>query len=289
MIGMHQMSMAEYQADPAPAPSLSAGIIHRLVAQTPLHAWMAHPKLNKDYKPEEDDKFDLGSCAHAVLLEGEGAIYAIEAPDWRTKAAKEARDLARSQGKIPVLAHKLVAIREMAGVAREALKDVAEIGPIDLSTGKAEHVLIWQEGGIWCRARPDWIGGVMLDYKSTDGSAAAAAWCRNQLMKLGFDTQAVHYSRGYRAITGTRLPFIFMVQENQPPYECSFVGLSNAVLEIAERKWDFALALWAKCMATNKWRGYPRRVEMAEPMAWDIDQDEERRLTFEERLEYLTV
>jgi hypothetical protein len=279
--GVYQQTMQEYQADKlAPEPSLSSHIANILLTQSPRHAWFAHPRLNPNYKSEESTDFDLGACAHAVLLEGEGAVAAVEAKDWRTKEAQQTREALREQGKIPVLAHKLVAIRSMADAARAALA-ACELGPIDLTSGKAEEVHIWQEDGVWCRARLDWRRpGLTLDYKSTAGSASPSAWIRNQMVPMGFDVQAVHYGRATHD-----KQFVFLVQENYPPYECSFVGLSPAMIDVAQRKWDLALALWKRCLQTGKWPGYPLHIAYAEPTAWQIDEDEERRLTFDEIIE----
>ena len=286
--GVYEMSMEQYLRDPCIAPSLSSGIAHRLVTQSPLHAWHAHPRLNPNHVEEESTTFDLGSCAHALLLEGHEAIAVIKADDWRTKAAKEARAQARLEGKIPVLEQKMLACLAMAGVAREALAN-SEL-KIDLTQGQAERVLAWQVGGIWCRARPDWMGperARLLDYKSTAGSAEPNAWIRNQMVPMGYDMQAVHYLRGNAATGGPqRAGFIFLVQENFPPYACSFVGLSPGMLAIAERKHDLAVALWQACMKSKRWPGYPQTIAYAEPTSWQMDDDEERRLTFDERLEY---
>lgn len=280
--GAYKLSMQDYQKDPAPAPSLSSGMAKKLVSQSPLHARIAHPRLNPAWRSEESTEYDLGSCSHAVLLEGEGAIAAIEADDWRTKAAKEAREAARAQGQIPILARKLPDVRAMADTARAALA-ACEI-PIDLTTGVAEQVLIWQEkNGIWCRCRPDWRRpGLILDYKSTAGSAEPSAWIRNQMVPLGFDIQSVHYMRGDKAVFGAPTQFIFLVQENYPPYECSFVGMSPGMIEIAQRKWDIASTIWQRCLEADKWPGYVKTIAYAEPSAWQIDEDEERRLTFDE-------
>jgi len=51
-------------------PSLSRSVAHILLTQTPYHAWLAHPRLNPDYMPDEDSKFDIGTATHAMLLEG---------------------------------------------------------------------------------------------------------------------------------------------------------------------------------------------------------------------------
>lgn len=107
---------------------------------------------------------------------------------------------------------------------------------------------------------------------------------------MGFDVQAIHYQRGNAATDGPKLSdWIFLVQENYPPFECSFVGLSNADQEIAQRKWEFAVALWDKCMEKNRWNGYPRSIAFSEPTAWEIDRSEEDRLTLNERLELFTA
>jgi hypothetical protein len=290
--GVYELSMESYQRDPCPEPSLSSGIAHRLVTQSPLHAWHAHPRLNPSYEFEEATAFDLGSCSHALLLEGEESIQVIEADDWRTKAAKEARAKARFEGKIPVLAAKMEACRAMASIARKALADCQD-GAIDLGKGKAERVLAWREAGIWCRARPDWMGdgrSMLLDYKSTAGSAEPNAWIRNQMGPMGYDLQAVHYLRGNGETGGERLAeFVFLVQENYPPYACSFVGIAPAMLEIAQRKRDLAVAIWQACIKRNQWHGYPPQIAYAEPSTWQLADDEDRRLTFDEKLDCATV
>jgi hypothetical protein len=302
--GVHIMSMAQYQADPADAPSLSSGIAHRLITQSPLHAWHHHPRLNPNFTPEEKAVFDLGGCAHAVLLEGEQSIAAIDPneypgqkggiPDgWTNKAIREARDAARAKGQIPVLAHKMVEIRAMADAARKAVSAVKGL-VVTFSEGLTERTLIWCEGETWCRARPDWMSrhrSILLDYKSTAGSAEPNAWIRNQMGPLGYDMQAVHYLRGNEMTGGAKdAQWVFLVQENYPPFACSFVGLSPAMREVAQKKWDDAQMLWAHCIKTNQWPAYPRVIAYAEPTIWQLTEHEGRLLTsFDERLEYLTV
>jgi hypothetical protein len=283
--GIYALSMADYQADPCPSPSLSSGIAHRLVTQSPLHAWHAHPRLNPNHRREDAKEFDLGACAHALLLEGEADIIEVHFDDWRKKAAQDQRDEARAMGKIPVLSKKLDESRTMAEVARDALRQFK----LNLEIGKVEQVLLWKEGDIWCRARPDWhCIGTVLDYKSTAGSAEPNAWIRNQMVPLGYDMQAVHYLRGHSQTVFAPVPpqWLFLIQENYAPFACSFVGLSQAMRDVAQRKWDFARELFGRCLKENVWKGYPGGITYAEPTVWQLDDDEERRLTFEEKLEY---
>lgn len=285
--GVYELPMAEYQADPCQKPSLSSGIAHTLFTQSPLHAWHGHPRLNPNHKTEHANVFDLGSCAHSLLLEDESGIVEVHFDDWKKKPAQEQRDEARANGKIPVLSRKLSEVRQMASVAKTAIANSPDL-EIDLAAGKVEHVFAWQERNVWCRARPDWHRvGLILDYKSTAGRAEPNAWMRNQMVPLGYDMQAAHYTRGYTKTVAKQAPqWVFLVQENYPPYACAFVGLSPAMREIAERKWQQALALWEACLERNIWNGYSLHVAYAEPTTWQMDDDEERRLTFEERLEF---
>jgi hypothetical protein len=92
--GIYKMRAAEYHADPCLEPSLSSTIARVLCDSAPAHAQHAHPRLNLQNVEEEAEHFDIGTAAHAILLEGEAAVTVIDAKDWRTNAAKDARDAA---------------------------------------------------------------------------------------------------------------------------------------------------------------------------------------------------
>ncbi|HEY4658430.1 MAG TPA: hypothetical protein VIH11_02865, partial [Gemmatimonadaceae bacterium] len=66
--------------------------------------------------------------------------------------------------------------------------------------------------------------------------------------------------------------FVFMVQETDPPYAVSFVGLSPEWEAFADQKLRHALALWRHCVETDRWPSYPSRVCWAEPPAWAVTQ-----------------
>lgn len=262
-------------------PALNYSTAHRLLTQSPAHAWHHHPVLNPDYVSEESDTMDAGAIAHAILLGKGRKVVTLEFADWRTKAAKEARANARADGCIPILAHKLPPINGMVATAQAALLDFSEVR-IDLSQGVAEQSLFWDEGGAYCRATPDWRANdfqIVLDVKTTAGSAEPNAWIRSQMLPMGYDLQAAFQLRANEKNGGPipeRTQFLFMVIENYEPYACSFVGLSPALYEIAERKREYATTLWRNCIETGRWSGYPQRVAYAEPSAWQIAEDEER-------------
>ena len=176
--GLHTMPAEEYHRDPCPVPSLSSSIGRTIIAASPLHAWTAHPRLNRHYAAEEKESFDLGSAAHALLLEGADRMVVIDADSYRTKEAKAARDDARSRGLHPVLATKHADVKAMAQRAHDAIARCPDLGGLTLADGKAEQVAIWREDEAWMRARFDWISTdrrVILDYKTTGASASPAA------------------------------------------------------------------------------------------------------------------
>jgi len=143
----------EYHADKkCPTPSLSKGTLHTLLTQTPAHARLHHPRLGGK-KKEPDAKLDYGSAAHTMLMEGGEGIVIIAADDWRTKAAKEARDAARAANKFPILEHQHEKVATMAGVARKFIRD-SILGNL-MEESRFEQSLYWQDSGIWCRARTD--------------------------------------------------------------------------------------------------------------------------------------
>ena len=268
--GLYAMSAGDYHADPNDAPSLSASIAHRLLAQSPRHAWTAHPRLNPAHEPEHAEAFDLGTAAHAYLLEGQANVVVIDAKDYRSKAAQESRDLARAAGRVPILASRWDDVLSMAAAARVQLGHHPE--PVPLLVGLPEQTLIWREGDIWCRARLDWLADdrrVVDDYKTTEGSAHPEAWCRGPLFRNGYDVQAAFYLRGVKVLFGIDASFRFVVQECYPPFALSVIGLGPDVLTLGEKKRLRAVELWQECLETGIWPAYPARTHRAELPPWE--------------------
>src|SRR3989304_4859845 len=180
---------------------------------------------NPAWAPEATEQTDLGTLAHALLLEQDDSrLVVVEADDWRTKAARLARDEARAARKRP------------DGVSQD--------------------------------------GRVVVDYKTTSGSAEPDAWARTQLLALGYDVQAAF---GLRAVTGDA-DLVCVGQETEPPYAVSFVGLSPAFKAFAEAKRAHAVTLWRHCRERDEWPGYPSRTCWGEPPGYALTQWDERRL-----------
>ena len=257
--------------------TLSASLMKILLSKTPRHAWLAHPRLNKDYLMESAAKFDVGSAAHALLLEGHDAVVVIDADSFRSKEAREARDAAYAAGKIPLLTAQAADVVAMQIAALAQLKSHQEAFDA-FAEGKPEQTLIWQEeGGIWCRARLDWLDlGLIWDYKTTT-SAHPDDWQR-RLFGLGGDVQEAWYRRGVKALGLSDDPqFRFIVQEASAPYALSVIGLTPAAQALGEMKAWHALETWRWCLKHDCWPGYPNQTCYIEPPAWEMGKAEEMR------------
>ena len=126
--GFYRMPAALYHADPAPEPSLSASIANMLVDETALHAWHSHPRLNPRHQGRDANAaMDKGSVAHEVVLRKGGGIAVLDFKDWRTNAARAARDAARAKGLTPVLAKTAEEVRDIASSVLTAIQQT-EVG-----------------------------------------------------------------------------------------------------------------------------------------------------------------
>ena len=273
--GLHVIGADEYHRDPCPEPSLSSTIARVLLAQSPAHAWWNHPRLNPSFAEEDERSFDLGTVAHALLLEGVTSFAVIEAADWRTKAAKKARAEAIADGLMPILDHQVETVQAMVKAARHqllAFSVASEGSPPPFTNGVPERTLVWMAGGLWCRARLDWLHNDhrwIDDYKTTTGSANPEVWSRT-LFASGYDVQAAFYLRAVKAVLGREAAFRFVVQETEPPYALSVIALAPDALDLAHRKVETAIAVWRKCLTANDWPAYPVRTCYAEAPPWDI-------------------
>jgi hypothetical protein len=280
--GIHQMPAARYHADPADEPSLSNSILKVLLSKCPLHAWLQHPRLNPAFVPRADkEAFDLGTAAHSLLLEGIDKATMCPFNDWKTNAAKDARAAARKAGKIPMLPGQYEATLTMV----EAAQRFIESGPLRglLQRAKAEHSMVWRDEQfrINCRARLDLLdmkppgslpAPVIYDYKTT--SAENPGDFIRGMVGNGYDTQAEFYTQGLAALGHPGARFVFIVQETAAPFLCYLVEPSNVMRDLGLAKITRGMRLWADCLRSNRWPGYPPDVFQADPLPWHIRDEE---------------
>lgn len=267
--GIYTLPAEVYHADPCPEPSLSGSVAIPLVHRSPRHAWWAHPRLNKEAEQQESTRMDLGTVAHALLLGAGGEVQVIDAENYTTKAAREARDAAREAGKTPVLAGAYGQAQKMASAAHIFL-DNAVIGWKD---GAPEQALIWQEGDAWCRGMVDWLKNdrrTVIDYKTT-GTSARPDDVERHLFDMNYHLKAAFYERGLNVLDpdgAGRREFLFLFQETDAPYACSIVTLSEGAMMIGRKQATYAIRRWQQCMRSGVWPSYGLAWHTASPPPW---------------------
>lgn len=253
---------ADYRDDPCPEPSLTQSTCKILIERSPKHAWTANASLNPDWLPDDDAKFDVGNAAHKLVL-GRGKDFEIiDADDWRTKAAKEARIEAAKAGKIGILSYQF----ELAStMAQETFRQLAKHEDSDAFTeGAAEVMICWEEDGIWFRSLLDWLHDGLRtvdDFKST-GMSVAPHVLGLRAEAGGWDIQAAFIERGLDVLDPAgagRRKFRFIAQETDPPHALSVMHMDEHWLTMGRKKVQRAIDLWRICISTGRWPAYPNR------------------------------
>lgn len=262
--GIHPHIDAEtYHNDPCEAPSMSAHDAEAVLTRSPAHAWHGHPRLNPDHQPAEPTAAqEEGTALHALLFERQDRVERVEAADWRTKAAQDARKAARAAGRVALLAHRWDELLGTAMALRIALSK-HEVGDFLARPGQPEATMIWQDeaehGPIWCRSRTDWMPldmPALIDLKTTEGSASPDVWARSPAGKSA-PLRAAHYLRGARACGIARPRYFFCLLERDPPFGVSICELSPALLTIGEEQHEAARNIWSACLRDGAWPSYP--------------------------------
>jgi hypothetical protein len=259
------ISSEDYFADPCPIPSLTQSQCKTMLERSAKHVWTHNPRLNPNYEPDDDTKFDVGNVAHRLVL-GRGKDFeVIDFEDWRTKAAKEAREEAAKAGKIAVLKHQFQKAFDMAGVAQVKLSRHQERGAF--TNGDAEVMIAWEEDGVWFRSLIDWLHADLRtvdDYKSTAKSVAD-----HVLGYVAFSgmwhVQAAFIERGLDVLdpaNAGRRRFRFIAQETDKPHELNVMPMNKHWMTMGHKQVSAAIAKWTPAVKANRWGGYsPRPVE----------------------------
>ena len=255
--GVYDIGEAEYFSDPALSCS---GAKLLLPPSCP-----AKFRYRQDH-PEHKDVFDFGSAAHKMVLGAGPELALVDAPDWRGKAAKEARGAAYAEGKTPLLLADLAKVSAMADAIRRDPLAGSLLNPANL--GKAEQSLFWQdeETGIPRRCRIDWlpdpgIGRVVVtDYKTCEHADPASI--AKAVTNYGYLQQEQWYLDGIRALGLDDAPdFWFVFQEKNAPFLVNVARVKEEDRWIGRARNRDAIEVFRKCSETGLWPGYEAGTE----------------------------
>ncbi len=274
------VSEADYRNDRIGFDSISLNysIAKVLVTESPLHAKHLHPRLDgQPWTPTPES--DEGLVFHSLLLEGGSGLSIIDADDWRTKAAKEARDAARAAHLVPVLAGKIDETKRAVEIIRSRMLDLG----LELD-GQSELPVAWTEksahGPVLCRGKIDHVStriGRILDIKTT-GWPVSPENCARHIYDGGYDIQfAANTSWLEKFVPDLvgRTKFVFVFCERNPPYAVTPVELDGQFKHLGRQRWQRAVERWAKCLRDKSWPAYVSKVTTVEPLPWVFSKEQE--------------
>jgi len=253
--GVYDLPPEEYHRDPVEGGSLTSTGARRLISACP-----ARYRYELENPPEPTDAMDIGSAAHRLVLGAGAELEVIDAPDWRTRSARERRDEARAAGRIPILAADYETARAMA----EVVADHPIAGAALRRQGAPEQTLVWRDRptGVWCRAMVDYLPTpqrgrrlVLVDYKTCSDASTAAI--RASVARYRYHQQAAWYLTGVRELGLSEDPaLIFVFQERSAPHLVHVVEIDPDDLLLGEALNRRALEIYRDCREAGVWPGH---------------------------------
>lgn len=279
--GLHyDMDSNAYFDDPCPEPSLTQSLCKILIEQSPLHAKLAHPKLAPPPidGEEEAEKYvkaqAIGNAAHAIMIRRGKKLGVIDAKNFTTKAAQTDKQAAIMQGAEPILRKHYNTAVTMAEAATYQLSKIDGCEhAFEHLTGRGEVVAVAIEDGLYLRTMIDWLSNDMreiFDLK-TSGMSASPYATGKLMASAGWHIQAAMHERILSAIDpdgAGRRRFLYIVQENEPPFALTVNEIGEAALTIGRKQIDYAINLWRRCIETDTWPAYPLRIIRPELPVW---------------------
>ena len=257
---------ADYHADNE--GRLSSTIARQLVMRTPAHAKaMLDGQLTFD-----SDAMTVGTAVHQMLLRDD-RLAVLPFDSYRTKEAQAERDVARANGRVPILRDKFDEAREIAQHVNGQILE-AGVKPIPFTEGTAEHVIRWDANeNVGCRSLVDWLRDdrLFIDDLKTTGDASPEKF-RRAVFNLGYDIQAAFYTRAVECAYGVTPTFRFVVVETTPPYPVVIYQLSARAMASANVKVDAAIQLWHECQQSGEWPAYTRELVEVDIPGWASDE-----------------
>ncbi|WP_343715303.1 PD-(D/E)XK nuclease-like domain-containing protein [Inquilinus sp.] len=254
-----------------PEFALSSSGAREIDATCPAAFWWNSP-LNPDREPPRKTEFDIGNATHLLVLQPEefaDRVVEVEADDWRTNAAKAARDEAREDRRIPLLTKQLRMV--------EAMRDAVLAHPIAglaFQGGAAEQTIAWRDGetGVWLRCRPDYRPPhrrYLVDAKTT--TSAHPRDFERRVLDYGFHMQAAWYLDAEQAVAGERpTKFFFVAVEKEPPFLVAVHEMDVDAIGWGRIQNRRAIRTFAECMSSGRWPGYRDPLQPSKDQAFRI-------------------
>lgn len=263
------MPEAEYHAHPALSSTWA-----RRILESPARFRSAQ-LIPEQPKPA----FDLGTVVHTQVL-GKGMPMVLVPPEicakdgaWSTTKAKEFVEKARAEGKVPM---KPEPFHQTTAAVQAILRNQTARALLEQDgTAEASVFATDPETGVQVRARFDKLAPIAVDVKSTskETGASKSAFIKS-VANLGYHVQQEHYLDVYELAMGERLDMVFIVVELTAPFLVGTYQLDKEFRDLGRARARRARQLFAECMATSTWPGYPDEVQLIGPPRWAVIEHE---------------
>lgn len=212
------LDMKKYHADPA----LSRSDILRLNLS---------PLLFKEHVDRDKPEYRVGRAIHGLVLQNVPLV--INEKDGRSKAGKLFQ-ADYPDAVTPVMAEM---INSMAKKCKPFFQD-----------GQAEISFFWEQDGIMCKCRPDWLTPTAIyDFKTTRQSLEDFHW---DVWRYCYDVQHAWYLQGVEQHVPVST-FRFVVVEKTIPYRVRIFELQN--LDRAHDMIKTGFNIYKQCTKTGIW------------------------------------
>lgn len=247
------MTNAEYHASGAVTKSV-LDMVHKSPA---YYQWC------KQTPRQQTDSMLLGSVVHKLVLEPQdfAAEFAIVPEcDRRTKAGKE-----MYKTFVDSLGNGLQAVPPDVYDTAKAMADAVKAHPIAarlLTEGKAEESLFWEQNGIKCACRPDWLrdDGLIVDLKTTQ-DASPESFIRDAY-KYRYYVQAWWYHHGANLCGIHNDDFLFIAVESKPPHTVCVYAADDLYFRLGEIEAMQDFQTYKECLESGQWYGYEKFPEV---------------------------
>jgi exodeoxyribonuclease VIII len=124
----------------------------------------------------------------------------------------------------------------------------------------AEGSGFFQYNGASCKVRPDLYtsDGTIIDLKST--MDASEAGFRKSVRNFSYAFQACWYMEAMRALGLPAKQFVFIAVDKVAPFGVASYTLTESEIDRQKPRMQKACEIWATCMETGVWPGYPQEV-----------------------------
>jgi exodeoxyribonuclease VIII len=265
--GMDGLPNADYHA----GPGLSVSGAKRLLKSPWHYRALALPH---DAPPKAPTPAMVnGTLVHCALLEpGEFHARYVVGPDV-DKRAKEWKAFIAAAGDREVITPLQHDAAMRQADALRAVPQVAEL--LATAGGKSERSIWWRDQlGLLRKCRPDFLapvahgkGAVLLDVKTASDASPEgfAKACAN----FHYHMQDPWYCEGVSAALGVEVHgMVFAVVESEFPHACAAYMLSDESRALGRELNARALSVYASCIASGKWPGYPQDIQVIDLPRW---------------------